>query len=770
MSEDVIREIGARSLGELLRRVPGFRVEDFGDGANANYTIRGLPLAGFGSKWLQFQEDGLPVLEFGDISYLTNDMLVRPDLNIARIESIRGGSASTFASNSPGGIINFLSKTGEEEGGQIALTSGIDYKYRRFDVEYGGRLSKSLRFHLGGYYNSGAGPRDPGYNAIRGGQIKLNVTREFENGYVRVYAKVLDERLPYYSVSPLRVSGTNDNPSYTPFLGFDPRSDGVMSNATRAFAAVDVNGNVYRADMGDGVHTKSQTIGLETRFDVGDWTIVDRARYSNNSADFLSAQPSYIAAAGTVAARFGGPGATLSYATGPMAGQAITDPTSIAGNGLAGMTAIVDFRTPNANYFVNDLRASRVWKMGAGDLTLTGGVYKSLQTFNQQFTLATAIQTFAGSNTALLDITNAAGRKITQNGVVAFSLYPSTAASSRYTNVDYDVTAPYASLNYHQGRLAIGGSLRYDSGSAKGLRYSAELGGGRPRWRPVDINADGVISPAEQNTGIIPSDQPGPVAYNYNYLSYSAGVNFRVNKSFAVFARYSRGARALADRILFSPAISATTGTPIAGASTYNPVRQGEAGVKYRTDALQLNLTGFVAKTSEQNYQIVTGADGALTVARFDRGYRAYGAEFEGEYQIGPFNLAASATYTDAKITKDDGVPSVQGNTPRHQPKLMVSAMPSVTLGKFSAGSSVLYTGSSYAQDANQLKMPAYTVVNAFAQFRPARQMDVTVTASNLFNTLGLVDVTQGSLPASGIASARVINGRTLAATLTFRM
>ncbi|MGC6766924.1 TonB-dependent receptor plug domain-containing protein, partial [Escherichia coli] len=78
---------------------------------NANYTVRGLPLAAGGSKYMQFQEDGLPVLEFGDIFNVAVDVYMRPDFNVAAIESIRGGSGSTFSSNAPGGLINLISKT-----------------------------------------------------------------------------------------------------------------------------------------------------------------------------------------------------------------------------------------------------------------------------------------------------------------------------------------------------------------------------------------------------------------------------------------------------------------------------------------------------------------------------------------------------------------------------------------------------------------------------------------------------------------------------------
>jgi outer membrane receptor protein involved in Fe transport len=75
---------------------------------------------------VQLQEDGLPVMEFGDIIGASSDTFLRADLNLERVESIRGGSASTFASNSPGGIINFISATGEQAGGMLMLGSGIN--------------------------------------------------------------------------------------------------------------------------------------------------------------------------------------------------------------------------------------------------------------------------------------------------------------------------------------------------------------------------------------------------------------------------------------------------------------------------------------------------------------------------------------------------------------------------------------------------------------------------------------------------------------------
>ena len=76
-----IEKLGARSLAEVFRNIPGIRAESVSGEGNASYSIRGLPLASNGSKFLQFQEDGLPVLEFGDLALrIERDAVARREL------------------------------------------------------------------------------------------------------------------------------------------------------------------------------------------------------------------------------------------------------------------------------------------------------------------------------------------------------------------------------------------------------------------------------------------------------------------------------------------------------------------------------------------------------------------------------------------------------------------------------------------------------------------------------------------------------------------
>src|SRR5207237_1215121 len=156
-----------------------------------------------------------------------------------------------------------------------------------------------------------------------------------------------------------------------------------------------------------------------------------------------------------------------------------------------------------------------------------------------------------------------------------------------------------------------------------GTVFGADLGGGRAGITSFDFNHDGVISAAERQTAMLPLTQPSPVNYDYKYLSYSAGINYRIAEELAVFARYSRGARANADKILFTSAVNANSGDLFDSNSAYDTVRQLEGGVKFRQAGVALNLVGFLANSEDQNIQSGSG----LGTSRL---YRAYGAEFEG--------------------------------------------------------------------------------------------------------------------------------------------
>jgi outer membrane receptor protein involved in Fe transport len=751
-------KLGPRPLADILRAMPGLRVESgIGEG-NANYTVRGLPLAAGGSKYMQLQEDGLPVLEFGDIFNVAADVFLRADFNTAQIESIRGGSGSTFSSNAPGGVVNIISKTGDIEGGAVQFTDGVDYGEKRVDMDYGRKLGETWRFHIGGYYRTGEGPRDIGFTGYKGGQVKLNVTKQFSNGYIRLHAKYLNDRSPTFAPYFIKITGTNDKPVFSNYANFDIRSDSILSPNISPVTTLDGDNKLRHFATETGMHAISKAAGLEAQFDFGPWTVSERARFSANSGDFLRVFPSAVNTVSALAASQAGAGATARYATGPNAGQLV--PVNANGNGLLSFNYMAQTRARSLNNFTNDLRATRVWKAGHGDLTVTGGIYKAIQRLHAEW-LHSAIDTDVAGNgeTAMVNVTSATGVAQTQDGFYAFSRNGSK--FRRIFDVKYDITAPYGSVNYHVGKVAIGGSLRYDFGKVRGSLVGADLGGGRVGLISYDVNGNGVISAPETRVAFLPLDRPAPVDYDYGYLSYSGGINYRVAEPFSVFARYSRGGRANADKILFTPAVSSVDGSVPNANDKYDQVRQLEGGFKFRQGGATLNVTAFRADADDHN--VLNGAATATI-----RSYRAHGVEMEGSYRRGPFSITAGATYTKAKITEDKLDATLTGKEPRHQPAWTFEATPQVELRNVTVGANVVTITSSYAQDTNLLRMPGFTTVNAFLEIRPIDRVQLSVNANNLFNTIGFFEINQGEVPANGIGWGRAINGRTVSASLRY--
>lgn len=753
-----------RTLAEIFRVIPGIRSESSSGEGNANISVRGLPIASGGSKFLQLQEDGLPALQFGDITFATADAFIRADLNIQRIEAVRGGSTSTFASNSPGGVINLISKTGSREGGAVQISSGINYEDYRIDADYGAPLGQGWSFHVGGFYRRGEGTRDAGYDANRGGQVKANLTKEFSNGLIRLYGKYLNDRtIPYLPV-PVRVTGTNADPIYRSIDGFSAK-DTLNSRYLRDHLTLGGNNMPVRDDVGDGMRSLVKQVGLEARIEPGDgWTINERFRFADISGGFIAPFPALVDNASTIATALGGAGATLSYATGPSAGQAIANPAGLNGNGLLAEIALFDVKLNSLNNITNDLRAIRDIKLGPGKLTVTGGLFLTRQTIDTDWLWTSLVsEVRGGGSAALVDIRNAAGILQTDKGVYGYGASFFGNCCRRSYDVDYSIAAPFAAISYAVSGWTFAGSLRWDNGRVRGTVAGSDLANGGVGIAAIDVNGDGAISAAERRTAVTPYANAAPVHYGYDYLSYSAGVNYRLRPDMSLFARYSHGGRANADRILFGPAIHNNDGSLSNSSAAVDYVQQAEVGLKYRTRDVELFGTFFFATTEEQNFE-------ATSQNFLDRRYRTHGLELEGRYRIGGFTTTGAFTWTDAEISRDRLTPANEGHRPRRQAKFVYQFAPQYQYGWFTVGASLVGTTSSFAQDNGGLKLPGYRQVNSFISMRPIERLILSVNVNNLFDVNGFTEAEEGAIPANGIVRARSINGRTIgaAAKLSF--
>ncbi len=758
---DAIADLAAPSSADLIRQIPGIRSEASGGEGNANIAVRGIPVSTGGARYIQLQEGGLPILEFGDIIFGNADNFLRADRSVARVEAVRGGSASTFASNAPGAVINFISKTGEQEGGAIQGSVGLDFESYRLDFDYGAPLADDLYFHVGGFYRTGEGPRDIGFNGYDGGQVKANITKEFDGGYIRFSGKYLDDRTPTILPQPVFVGGSNGDPDYNAISGFDPRSDSLLSPFLTPAVTLDGSNNPASFDFRDGLSVQSLAFGIESEIEVGSgWTLTNRFRFADNSGSFQSPFPASAGAAQDIANGIGGAGSTIEFASGPNSGD-VANAANIGGNGLLTNVVVFNVRLNSLDNITNDFRVNKEFDFGGGSANFTTGFYLSRQSIDTDWLWTSHVQTVQGDGQAVLvDIRDAGGNLVTQNGTVGFGASFFGNCCRRNYDVDYSTYAPFASLSLELDRLTLDGSIRYDFGDASGTITGSDSGFGIG-VTSFDFDNDGAISPAEAQTSVLPLGNARPVNYDFNYFSFSLGANYLVTDDLGVFARYSQGGRHTADRSLFSPAVSAVDGSlPGGDQGVIATVDQLEAGVKYQAAGLSLFATGFFAKTAETNIDIAP-------VVLFDTEFEAYGLELEGSYRAGPFTLSAGATWTDAEIV-DALDASVIGNTPRRQADLVYQATAQYEADLFTLGANIVGTTDSFTQDSNQLELPAFAQVNAFLAVRPVDRVEIGLNAQNLFDVSGFTEAEEGSIPANGIVRARSIAGRTILASVRF--
>ena len=750
VSADVVAQIAPQSAADLIRYIPGIRSEASGGEGNANISVRGLPVASGGAKFVQFQEDGIPVMLFGDVAFATADTFVKADNNIARVEAVRGGSASTAADNAPGAIINFITKDGGVEGGSVGIVRGVDTDRTRFNFDYGHRLGDDWKFHVGGFYHYGEGVKKTGLTGENGGQIKANVTKTFADGFIRVDVKFLDDRSPVYLPVPAAFNRTGTTATYTSIPGFDLRSGALQSPALQTLLSLDRTGNRVTDRVDDGYRTVTKAFGAQASFDLGGgFKFDDKFRYAINSGKFVGPFPANVNTAAALAAGIGGAGSTVTLATGPNAGQAYA--------GYAVNTVYFDTTLNNFNTFTNDLRLSKEFNTGGdGRLTATLGYTKSGQHIGMDWHWTNYLLTAQDRGRAqLLNVRNALGVLQTQNGLIAYDARAFGDCCVRDYDVQYSVDAPWLNLNWKLGHLALDGSVRYDIQSARGT-YRESAGNGSP----IDVNGDGIIQVPEQLVKTVTSGAPQPVRYTKRYVSYSVGANYEFTPEVAVFGRASRGARFNADRVLPGDASG-----NVSTLAALNFANQQEVGAKFRVDHFSGAVTVFHTTTAERGSDITPAG---LTL--FARNYRASGAEFEGAATFGGFTLYGGITYTDAKITADSFVGATDvGNRPQRQAEWVYQVRPTFTAGPVAVGATVVGTSSSFTDSSNTLKQPGYTVVGLFGDYAITPRIHVDAHVDNLFNVVGITEVGQGpGADGFSVGSARSILQRQISVGARF--
>ena len=481
LGEEAIARSGATNAAEVLRTIPGIRAEASAGDSNANITVRGAPISAGGSRYVQIQEDGLPLMLFGDIAFGNSDMWMRTDYTTDRLEVVRGGSASTLATNSPGGVINFISKAGRDSGNAVGVTTGIGSRLNRYDFNFGSTIGTDTYFNMGGFTRQGeGGAAKTGFNSQDGGQFKASVTKEFDKGsYVRVNFKNLDDKTPTFLPVPVKVT----NGQISTYSNINPRNAFFINPNMTRDVSIDRNGNQVTSNPGDGVHVTSRSIGLEAKFNLGnDWTVEERMRKTANSGRWLGMFPDVVSGGST----FSG--------------------------------SMFNSSLDNLDNMFNDLKAYKAFDLAGGKSVFTGGVFTGSQNLARTNWFNTYDVGMTGSN--------ATYSALTQSGWSHWG--PPTSM-----DLKYNTTSPYAALNWEQGPLSLEGSLRQNEMTAtgqtiKGVSHAATTSNSGFYWDPTTLDT---INYKVKRTSY---SLGGNYALNSNnsvYARISNGYNFAADRT-----------------------------------------------------------------------------------------------------------------------------------------------------------------------------------------------------------------------------------------------
>jgi len=137
------------SVADVLRTVPGIAAENLGEGG-ANIFVRGIPQGGR-LDYLFLQENGMPVQTM-PLALTGPDNIYRQDINVDRVEVVLGGNSIIYGSNRPGGIINFIDKTGGPVQKTTIRFSGAQYDMYRADFNMNGPIGNQITYSIGGFY------------------------------------------------------------------------------------------------------------------------------------------------------------------------------------------------------------------------------------------------------------------------------------------------------------------------------------------------------------------------------------------------------------------------------------------------------------------------------------------------------------------------------------------------------------------------------------------------------------------------------------------
>lgn len=729
-----ITKLSANSQADILRSVPGITAEGGGGETATNLFVRGLPSGGQ-YVFNPLQYDGMPLISSFGLNSSAHDVYARPDIGFKGVEFVRGGAAILYGAGSVAGIINYTSKTGDSNPGNIINVEWGDGDRFKTDFYSGGRLGgedSNTFYAFTGFVRTDDGPIDTGL-ATRGVQFRGNIKKRFENGSFTVHAQFINDRAQFYLPIPLsasreRIDGNDGQP-------VEQLLSGELEETSFLTA-----GGVYESPIEDGVFTKGGYVMGDFNYNFSDnLRFKSKVRYANYEHNFAL----YVGGNGDN----GNPISLNNYVNsvdennqGFVATYQGGGDAQISGSDLVVDNLHVDRLRPMTDY---SGEASLTLRSNDGIHNFTVGTFLSrteAEDVNYQYRVLSEFN----NNPRLVNLSYT-----DENGAnVVFSEGGLTNRIGMTSNrfLDQNRTAFYLTdeMVFDRWRFDVG--LRYEStegtfsngGIVESTLYdNTELTDG---LRNVNF-ADGSFTRAT----ISASD----------WALSLAGL-YELSESTNLYANFSRG--------FFFPQIRSFAPVPGIRESNYDSenIIQFEAGAKFGTSKFSGSAAAYYVSLKDRiriNQAIVGGL--LVDQTRTEQNTSTFGVEATWNYRFtDDLSLQGTATYQNHEITKNIQEDLVNGGTTTTNEGNELARQPNLlgTLGlnydnrEFDANFTLNHTGKKFTSDINDVELDAITIARLGAgyTFNTADENSVRLGFSvfNLFDSDG---ITEGN-PRAGVA------------------
>ena len=718
---------GPTSVTETLKSVPGFWVEATGGEASGNVRARGVPVDGFGS--IQLLEDGVPVQHDPALGYLNGDQAFRFDETIQSIEVVRGGPSSVFYSNAPAGAVNYIPRAvGDKTEGIFKLTMG-DNNLNREDFWIGAPIGDGWKLSAGGFYRTGTGVRNPGYNGNHGGQIRASIGKSWDKSSFSIDYKQLNDDVVFYTDLPMTY---NSKGKIVAVHGFDGNYGAITGAETERMNMIQGDSSLYKYDNTVGTSVNRSQVTVKFKTDLGDnWILKNSLRFDNMQTqrngvfalNLLTADSFYKAQSSLLTQA---PGATqlgFQYVT----SGAMYNSASQNGNGLVIQGGLRGITMPMTE-ITNDLHLSHVFYTGNSKHDFNFGYYYAH--FNQNFSRY--------SSKVFLDVQNNS-RLLNIVGLDANGNIVHTYSNNGVSQYGYE----WADANGEQTTNALYVSDEWQ------ITPAFRLDGGL-RWEHA--RTDGVVEQSKTvNLGTYATSQMTwgngvwqGYNHQFNYTTWTLGANYQLSDNMGLFGRYTSAARI--------PGFG-TYYTNVNATAVTQTMELGELGFKYARRMFSVYGTGFWTKYNNVGFTNEVSTLNGFTSVNANANTETFGLEFEGAiYPVEWFDISATATYQHGEYegyivnALQGGALTIKnnynGNKLIRVPQASVRGVPGFNLfrNRLRLQVPIEYEGKRYTDVANSQVLPAYTKVDLDASIRITNEISVFGVIDNLTNSLGLTE------------------------------